>query len=65
MKNVFLLSLICIAFSCSNTKEDAPRKIKEIVCGDSVDQKVYIETGEEYTMRVPGTCDTIYEATED
>lgn len=65
MKNLLLLSMTSILFSCSNSKEDAPRKIKEIVCGDSIDQKLYIETGEEYTARVPGKCDTIYETNEE
>jgi len=61
MKNLLFLSLICIAFSCSNTKEDAPRKIKEIVCGDSIEQELFDDEGNSYTMKVPGKCDTIYE----
>jgi len=61
MKNLLLLSLTCIAFSCSNTKEDAPRKIKEIVCGDSVEQEIFDEQGRAYFVKLPGKCDTIYE----
>ncbi len=65
MKTLLICSIVLFAISCSSNKQDEPRKIKEIVCGDSIDQKLYIETGEEYTMRVPGKCDTIYESAEE
>ena len=65
MKTILISSIAMFAFSCSNDKPEEARKIKEIVCGDSIDQKLYIETGEEYTMRVPGKCDTIYESAEE
>lgn len=65
MKTSLICSLALFVFSCANAKQDEPRKIKEIVCGDSVDQTLYIETGEEYTTRLPGKCDTIYESSEE
>ncbi|MCU0361115.1 MAG: hypothetical protein MUF75_10430 [Bacteroidia bacterium] len=62
-----LISAIAISslFACSNPKQDAPKQIKEIVCGDSIEQELFDDEGNSYTMKVPGKCDTIYESTAD
>ncbi len=65
MKALVILLFSLMACNCSNTKHDEPRKIKEIVCGDSVEQELFDQNGNVFFVKKPGTCDTIYESTED
>lgn len=62
MKKLLTVLSIVILTSCGGSKENEARVIKEIVCGDSVEQHLYDQNGNEYTGKVPGKCDTIYEA---
>jgi len=64
MKTINILGLTLCLVACSNSKPDEPRRIKEIICGDSIEQKLFDPDGNVYTMKIPGTCDTIYESTE-
>lgn len=60
MKKTLGIITVMILVSCGGSKKETAKEIKEIVCGDSIEQILYSETGVEYTMRVPGKCDTIY-----
>ncbi len=64
MKTLLICSIALFAISCSSNKQDEPRKIKEIVCGDSVEQELFDQNGNIFFVKKPGTCDTIYESVE-
>lgn len=64
MKSILACFSLLFVFACSGNKQDEPRKIKEIVCGDSVEQELFDEQGNAYFMKLPGKCDTIYEGAE-
>lgn len=61
MKTTSAFVLLLFAFACSSNKQDEARKIKEIVCGDSIEQELYDQNGNVYFGKMPGKCDTIYE----
>lgn len=57
-----LVLLPLVFMACGGSKNDSPKVIKEIVCGDSVEQELYDQEGNVFTSRIPGKCDTIFES---
>lgn len=58
MKNILILAALGLLVSCGDKKTDQP-VTKKVICGDSVEQELFDESGNSYIVRIPGQCDTI------
>lgn len=61
MKKLVVLFAPVLMIACGEAKKEEPAMVKKVVCGDSVEQAMYDEMGNVYTVRTPGPCDTILE----
>ncbi len=61
MKQLLILVTSLFWMACGESKKEEPAMVKKVVCADSVEQAMYDEMGNIYTVKVPGPCDTILE----
>lgn len=59
MKQMMILFALLILFACGGSKNENSAVTKKVVCGDSVEQEMYDQSGQVFFVKVPGKCDTI------
>ena len=65
MKELLTIIVLIVVVSCSPSEEKKHALNTKIVCGDSIEQEMFDETGNVIFVKVPGKCDTIGVTAED